>query len=314
MGWILLISISIGVIAGIWISVNDSQQTQKRGDFLKKKFNALTDFKPSTSITGVKNSYIFSVDNENKKILYLTPTRKIIIPFSKIMSVEILEDNQKTFSKSLGGTIGGTIIGSALAGTTGGIVGGLSSKQKENKKVSSVKVIIQMRDMSNPALTIYCFNSRTMTATGASSSKVTGLDGYEYREGMSQARRIYNLISVIIDNEEHNAPTTNQTVSTSSKIMELEKLASLKDSGVLTEEEFQKMKSSIIAEPVVETSVGSSDSKVEVTISDTQMEELLKKGEFVSAVDLYMKEHNCEMNEALERVTEYSEKIKQSNS
>lgn len=238
--FILVFAVIFGVFAGI-ASVN---KTEERTKELNKATSAIPDFQESASVMGVKGLYKFAVDKKHKKVLYLKGPIRRIVPFEKIMSVSVNEDNTSIISKSSLRTIGGAVIGGALAGGAGTIVGGLSGNSTMKKKVSKVQVIIKLRDLNMPSLVIDCFDARTMTTEGKSELKVDSMEGYIYKTGLQNAQQIADMVSVIIDMEDQGQETENKQLpkDTSSVIADLEKLASLKEKGVLTEEEFNIQK------------------------------------------------------------------------
>lgn len=238
--FILVFAIIIGIFAG----VANANKAEERTKELNKATSAIPDFQESASVMGVKGLYKFAVDKKHKKVLYLKGPIRRIIPFEKIMSVSVNEDNTSIISKSSLRTIGGAVIGGALAGGAGTIVGGLSGNSTMKKKVSKVQVIIKLRDLNMPSIVIDCFDSRTMTTEGKSELKVDSMEGYLYKTGLQDAQKIADMISVIIDMEDNAQEAENKQLpkDSSSIIADLEKLASLKEKGVLTEDEFNTQK------------------------------------------------------------------------
>lgn len=152
------------------------------------------------SILGINSSYLFTIDNSNKKIGYFTLQNSIVVPFDSILSVELLEDENIVFKKSLGRTVGGAIIGGALTGGVGAIVGGLSGGSKQSNMVSSVIVKILIKDVSNPSINVFAFNSKNMTTERKSSIKKEGaMESYIYKKGLQDAQDIVDSLKVIID-------------------------------------------------------------------------------------------------------------------
>lgn len=134
MWYFILIIIVVGGVFGILGANYENEKTKERGNTLKDKMKSFPDFHASVTISGVRNMYLFSVDNVNKKIMLLDKLTNTIVPFDKIINVELMEDNTILSSKSLLRTVGGTVVGGALAGGAGAIVGGLSGSQKQEKK------------------------------------------------------------------------------------------------------------------------------------------------------------------------------------
>ena len=163
-----------------------------------------------------------------------------------------MEDNTLLSSKSTSRTVGGALIGGALAGGAGMVVGGLSGDSKQKKKVSKVSVKIKIRDYSTPTLLIECFNASELTANFYSEIKTDDTQyGAFYQTELQNAQKIADYISVIIDEVDRQARQQAQVVQSTSteKISvaeELSKLASLKEQGILTDEEFQAQKMKLL--------------------------------------------------------------------
>lgn len=213
---------------------------------MEEKISSMSDFVPSQKIVGVEDFYTFMIDDTHEQICYLDSTKKHIIPYDKIIKVELIEDGTTISSKSTMRTIGGTLVGGMLAGGVGAVVGGLSGNSKNLKKVSAIQVKISIRDLNVPSITIDAFNARTMTTDGKP-IKPDGLSGYLYQKGISDANKIVDLITFIIDKIDHksnNSETSTQpTISIAS---EIQKLAELKNQGILTQEEFDSQKAKLL--------------------------------------------------------------------
>lgn len=256
--WVFLIVFIIALIAAINQGKKDEEAKRERGEKFKK---ATEEFHVSAKVVGVNNRYQFIVDDVDKNIIYMETTwKKKVVPFDKIMSVEMVEDNTMISSKSLGRTIGGAIIGDLVAGGAGMIVGGLSGNSKQKKKVSNVEVIIKMRDFNDTALSILCFE--VGRETNNSKKEITpddSLYGPMYKKGLEDAIKITQLVSIIIDQmdktpaqyveakpTQNPSATAEATNSSSSIADEIKKLADMKAQGLITDEEFATLKSKLI--------------------------------------------------------------------
>lgn len=255
--WVLLAAVAIGLIAGFYQSKKTEEANKERGKMLKK---ATEEFNVSAKVVGVNNRYQFIVDDVDKNIIFMESFRnKKIVPYDKIMSVEMIEDNTMISSKSLGRTIGGAIIGDIIAGEAGMIVGGLSGDSMQKKKVSRVEVVIKMRDFNDPALRIPCFDAVRETNNAKKEIKPgDGVYGPMYDKSLEDAVRITELVSIIIDQMDKAAAqqiaapspapsTADENTSHSMSIAnEIKKLAEMKAEGLITKEEFVSLKSKLI--------------------------------------------------------------------
>lgn len=198
-GWIIfLIFLFVGaIIWGIVSGINDRQEAKERGLTFDDRIRNISGFTPSQIVNGVLNLYMFAVDKNHRKVVYIKENQETIIPFEDIISVEIIEDNTTLASKSTMRTVGGAFVGGALAGGAGAIVGGLSGNTNMKKKVSLLQVKMRLRDIDNPTLAINCYDCKTMTS--GQEAKTDSLLWGIYKQGLEHARQITDIVSVIID-------------------------------------------------------------------------------------------------------------------
>lgn len=243
--WIIVVLIVLGII-GFAANAADEEKTRERKDALDAKVNNLPNRQSIKKIIGQKNRYTFVLDNVGRKIYYIDTTQTKEASFEQIISVEILEDNTLLSSKSTTRTVGGALLGGALAGGAGMVVGGLSGDSKQKKKVSKVTVKIKLRDYSNPTLLIPCFVAKELTPHDEIKTN-DSLYGDFYKQELQNAQKIADYVSIIIDEvdrQEKQSQVARPTSEGHSVADELKKLASLKEQGLLSEEEFiiQKQK------------------------------------------------------------------------
>lgn len=294
--FLIAIFLIIGSVLGAYYSEN---QTVERRKSLKKKVDETPGFNTYVSIIGIGYCYQFAVDKQNRNILYTNGIIKKLIPFDKIINVELSEDNTLIYSKSLLRTVGGGVVGGILAGGVGAVVGGLSGNQKQGKTVSSVQVKIILRDILDPSLVIDCFNSRTMAPSQKSSMK----DGYMYKEGLGHAKKICDIVGVIIDDENHKTSKSTSIAkdgNVTSTIEELERLATLKEKGILNEDEFKKMKAEILSDSNINSTVSNIVDREILTESEipTEIIDAISRGQSLLAVKLYKDYKQCGLKEA----------------
>lgn len=191
----MVVLIIAAAIFQVWMK---DKERKMKGKEIDEKISSLKDFVQSSSVRGLNNTYAFLVDNVHKNVAYISSFHKRIIPYNQIISVELLEEGKTVSKKSTVRTIGGALIGGAIGGGVGAIVGGLSGGRSQSKKVSLVQVKIRLRDVNSPSFTITTFNARTMTVEGKPITE-NSTEGYIYRQGRSDANRIVDLVSIIID-------------------------------------------------------------------------------------------------------------------
>lgn len=245
----LIFFIVIVVLIGI-MCVTDEKKQKDNSVKLAELFGGLKDFNASVSVRGEKNEFMFTVDKERKKVAYITLLKQDVIPFSKILSVELQEDNNVVSSKSLTRTIGGAVVGKALAGNAGAIIGGLSGNSNQKKFVSKVFVKIKLKDIEKQAINIILLESSDINALSSKPIDTTDpmYAGY-YKRAISRGNRIVDIISSIIDDEDKyndRKELNSLDVSVVGAIDSLIKVASLKEKGLISDEEYGKLKDELL--------------------------------------------------------------------
>lgn len=166
--------------------------------------------------------YFLIFDNKNQN-LYIINTIKASyneLKYNNLISIEIIEDGQLIFKKSIMRTIGGAITGGVMAGGAGTVVGGLSGNTTAHKEIKSIIVKLLIRDINTPSVELKLDNVFKT----------------------QQANQIKDSINVIIDKiDRESSSNISQSIAD-----ELIKLNTLKEQGILTEEEFIKQKAKIL--------------------------------------------------------------------
>lgn len=242
---VVITIILLVVIIVVRVSAINQDERQEALDHARRYTEG---FLPTFTVHNFDSRYSFSIDEKNRKILYLIANSKErhLIDFENVISVEIIEDSNRTFSKSSLRTIGGGVVGGIVGGSAGAIIGGLSGTTHEKKNISKIAVRILLRNYSTPSLYIYCLNTDLTSMGEALSSE------HPYCiDAMREAREIADHISVIIDmmdrEYQHQENMSIAKPETKSIADELEKLCALKDKGILSAEEFEKQKEKLLS-------------------------------------------------------------------
>lgn len=250
--WVLLCIFIAMIIIGANVSSKKQEEIKQKGENLNNTANSK--YHITAQVDGIQNSFKFIVDDVDKEVIILYPSSASkTIPYADIMGVEILENGSTVHSKSMMRTVGGALVGNFVAGGAGMIVGGLSGNSKQIKKVSSVTVVIKLRSLSEPSVEIVCFNAPEHVGSKEIKTDDDSVLGIEYREAAKSATRIAQLIGVIVDENDReqkqassNHANSGTIESGHSDIDALEKLASLKEKGLISNEEYAAMKAKII--------------------------------------------------------------------
>jgi len=221
---------------------------------MQKKMNAHVDridgFTASQKIIGVDGETGIAVDEENNKICLTSwgqmspygdslPVTNRIFLYRDILSSEIVEDGETITSTVRTSQLGGALIGGLALGGVGAIIGGLSGKSVSSQRIQRIDLRITVNDTKEPLHEINFLHFQTKKG-----DKIT------YEPAIRKARHWHGLIDVLIkraDQEDKRAEGTRHLGKVSDSLAdELQKLASLRDSGVLTDSEFQSQKSRLL--------------------------------------------------------------------
>lgn len=208
----------------------------------------------------------------------------------------MIENGNTKMSKSTARTFGGALVGGVIAGTAGAIVGGLSGNSRKKHLVSTVQVKIRIKDISHSSLTIEAFNSKRMIASTVNEiDTADAFFGKIYRQCLSNANAIIDMVSVIIDEVDREERQQNCSVTQNISVAdELKKLVELQREGVLSQSEFDAQKakllgpSSLSIEPEIIS---------EGELSD-EVRSLLDSGNMIQAMNQYIKETGASLSEA----------------
>ncbi len=182
------------------------------------------------AVSLIESKKQFRIDMQNKRIAIcdMYPTNKVnILKFTDIIDCEILEDNN-TIMK---GGVGRAIVGGALAGGVGAIVG--ANTRKSQNITNSLQLRIITNDISKSLYTIKLIKNETKK------------DSIEYKRAMNFANNVYATVMSII-NDNNNEGVKKMVQNNGDFIEQLERLSKLKDSGAITQEEFEISKKKIL--------------------------------------------------------------------
>ena len=227
----IVVVIILGVIA--FMALGTENQTTENNiseiDKLLKDKNFETSKNIAVSL--IESRKQFRIDKRNKKVAIcdIYPINKVnILKFTDIIDCEILEDNN-TIMK---GGVGRAIVGGALAGGVGAIVG--ANTRKSQNITNSLQLRIITTDVSKSLYTINLIKKQTKR------------DSIEYKEAINFANNVYATVMSIINDNNNNKGVKKMVQNNEDFIEQLERLSKLKDSGAITQEEFEISKKKIL--------------------------------------------------------------------
>lgn len=274
---------TIGTILGVSLvaEIRGSKDKKKRKEFVETSFQSISDFIPTRKIEGIEGQYIFAVDEDAQQILLVTTKEKIKVPFNKIIGVKFFDDVEEYEDNQ----------SSSLAKDE---KDKSSEASSNNQIVSYVKVQIKIDDLNNPNIEINCFDSNSMC-----DAKYVGVDSQEYWKGVKDAESIVDIVNIIIS---ANTKSVHSSLNSNFVADELEKLAKLREKGLVTDEEYNKQKYKLL-NPSSESKTKGEYSNEERSFSDVQ--DLIDKGKFFLARCLYVELTGCSDKEAKEYVNSH---------
>ena len=202
---------------------------EKREAFLKENFPVITkeiDFK-----NGVK----VLIDDENGLIAifaYFTePFTLKKIPYKKLINFELATDSKQTLIQGKGmssatGAVVGTLAFGPLGCIAGSVVGASAGNKKIIEKGKTIHVNLHIDDLENPLVVIDCYFA-----------------ALPYETCLANAKELIAVLDTI-KHRTNKKPQSSEEEKSS--LSDLEKLAELRDKGIITEEEFQAKKKQIL--------------------------------------------------------------------
>lgn len=179
------------------------------------------------------NKIIMAVNKQEKKLsFFYNEMLDKTINFKSIVECKIVE-NSREMDK---GGIGRALVGGIVAGSTGAIVGATTRKSK--KIISNLSVRIVTDEIENPLYSLQLITN----PIDINKSLYSNL----YDTAMRFADNVYAIIKAII-NENTKEDASRNVLQENNGLEQLEKLAELKEKGIITEEEFQESKKKILS-------------------------------------------------------------------
>ena len=156
----LIILAVIFLILGLSFYLRKKESKKQIGckESLNQALQALSDFEITTSY--INDSFFLAVDEKNKKFSFKKIDSEVMIfDFKDALFCEVLENGETTFRKV--NALGRALMGGILVGGVGAIVGGSSANEKEVKTISTLKLKIGLKSISNPSYEFCFFDSNS---------------------------------------------------------------------------------------------------------------------------------------------------------
>ena len=236
---IVIIIIVIIIIAAIMQIANTSSNKKAMSEYIKNipDFNVTQEIMGEDGITGI------AYDDRHKKVCLIkrigNDYKKRLFSYKDILSTEILEDGNSITKTARGSQIGGALIGGLALGPVGLLLGGLSGKRKSIDKIKRVDLQIIINDSSDPRHLVNFLNLECKK------------DSFLYKNSIELARQWHAIIEVLIkqadkEDDKTNISNFNNASNNYSISDEIKKLSDLKNSGILTDSEFEQQKRKLL--------------------------------------------------------------------
>ena len=252
---ILLTSLigGIGIVAGVLSIWYKSKREKEKAveDALRER----TDFTESKVITGKGGSYFYlAADDSRKKVFYVFGAIKLLFDYKDVVAVDVIQDGETLISKkSFVNALGGAIIGRAVTGNDAGALIGAAAfgTSSSSKQISELYVHVLLRNQPISSFDCMCFYSP------GRSSIPQALYNIDYKESREKAQEIYDMFRLIIDEtdaakreeERQRQEEVNQVKKEMNKLTAAQELMDVSElylKGLITDEEFVKLKEKII--------------------------------------------------------------------
>lgn len=235
--WTFLIM--IGVVAVIFVTKREIN-ISKRRKAMDAQLDNIENFSASQKFIGMDGKTGIAIDEQRNKICLINHLNKKIhtcfLEYKDLLAAEIFEDGITVTKTVRSSQMGSALIGGLALGGVGALIGGLSGKKESVGKVKKIDLRLTVNITSRPLHDISFLDDDTKK------------DGIHYRQVMQQVRHWHGLMEVLIKRVDLEDKDANKEIMKKPLGMsvadEIKKLAELRDSGVLSNEEFheQKMK------------------------------------------------------------------------
>ena len=236
--WTLVV---IVFVLTIIVCIIQAMERSKRKKAMDAYLSEIDDFSITQKVIGDDGATGLAIDEQRKKVCLIDHRQNSVsskvVSYKDLLSSEICEDGVTITKTMRSSQIGGALIGALALGGIGAIIGGLSGKTQTVGKVKRVDLRITVNDTQTPHHVVNFLNLESKK------------DGIVYELAIATARRWHGLIEVLIkraDTEDRKNQKTTDPHQRASVADELKKLAELRDSGILSAEEFQQQKTRLL--------------------------------------------------------------------
>jgi hypothetical protein len=235
----MIILLFIGLPFLIWASSAQKEELAKNNnkrlsglDILVTRIKEINNFERDDYIYNQGYNYGIAIDNTHKKFCIVTRSSTKLYNYNDLLGVELIE-NGETLTKSLRGSqIAGAAVGGLLLGGAGAIIGGLSGKKETIKLINNIEIKLTLNDTEKPIFDFVFFRRNNKKDNPSIQ--------------MNKAKKWNSLLNAIILQKDANNTGNINNQESLSVADEILKLKTLKDDGVITNDEFTIQKNKLL--------------------------------------------------------------------
>lgn len=236
-GWAILI-VGGGIAIGVIKAIADSNNKKNAASSIQ----TVDEFTPTDSYVDSEGGSLIAFDESRRKILLGmglgAKMHKKAFAYKDILSAELLEDGISVTKTSRTSQAATALLGGILFGGVGAVVGALTSTTTTAGKVKRLDLKIVVNDTQAP---VYLVNFQNVEAKKG---------GIINKAAVEQAQKWAAILTVIMrqaDEADKEAGRAVQALPAPSRADELERLATLREKGILTDAEFTSEKQKLLS-------------------------------------------------------------------
>jgi hypothetical protein len=232
--WLIII-----IVAAALLQISATNNKKKK---MEKILGERSDFSATQKIMGCDGNSGIAIDETRKKVGLISNEFNIVsirvFSYRDLLCSEIFEDGSTITKTVRTSQVGGALVGGLLFGGVGAVIGGLSGKTETTGKIKKIDLRLTVNDTKNPIHDVAFQNVEGNKG------------GLIHKAAMKQARHWHSLIEVLIKRADMEDKSSTQQIAQiappASIADELKKLAELQVAGILSAEEFQQQKVSLL--------------------------------------------------------------------
>lgn len=185
-------------------------------------------------------NFYLAIDPKNKRWVLVIPNlpHPYVYKFKELISYELVDDGETTYSSNTGKAL----VGGLLFGAAGAVVGA-ASKKKVKTTCKDMHIDLNINVIKSPMQVLQIINDAEISR-----------DSELYKQKLAFAKNVMAMLAYIKENAEPSEPEETHPEQkqlesqqrTGDIYAEIEKLHTLKEKGIITDEEFQKKKRSLL--------------------------------------------------------------------